>query len=148
MFRSPQVNLYSRDLPTAVAFYTRLGFTETFRYPSTGDAEHVELTLGDFHLGIATLETAVENHGLSPNVGGRGMELVLWTDDVDAAFARLTTDGARPLSAPHDWLADLRLAWIADPDANPIQLVEKRADDRRAPGTIVGEVSADPKRSM
>jgi catechol 2,3-dioxygenase-like lactoylglutathione lyase family enzyme len=127
MFRSPQVNLYSRDLPTAVAFYAKLGFAETFRYPAAGDAEHVELALDAFHLGIATLKTAVENHGLSPDVSGQGVELVLWTDDVDAAFERLTTEGARPLSAPHDWLANLRLAWIADPDDNPIQLAQTRS---------------------
>ncbi|MGH2444706.1 MAG: VOC family protein [Candidatus Limnocylindria bacterium] len=127
MFRSPQVNLDSRDLPTALAFYTKLGFTESFRYPATGDAEHVEVVLDDFSLGIATLETAVENHGLSPNVDGQGMELVVWTDDVDAAFERLTAEGAPALSAPHDWLTDLRIAWIADPDDNPIQLVQKRS---------------------
>jgi catechol 2,3-dioxygenase-like lactoylglutathione lyase family enzyme len=128
MFRSPQVNLYSRDLPAAIAFYTRLGFTETFRYPESGDAEHVELTLDGFQLGIATVATAVDNHGLSPNVDGHGVELVLWTDDVDAAFERLTAEGARPLSAPHDWLANLRLAWVADPDDNPIQLVQQRLE--------------------
>jgi catechol 2,3-dioxygenase-like lactoylglutathione lyase family enzyme len=125
MFRSPQVNLYSRDLPKALAFYTKIGFTESFRYPPNGDAEHVELQLDGFKLGIATLETAVDNHGLSPNVDGQGMELVLWTDDVDGAFRRLTEEGARPLSAPHDWLGNLRLAWIADPDDNPIQIVQK-----------------------
>ena len=125
MFRSPQVTLYSRDLPRALEFYAKLGFTEAFRYPSTGDAEHVELMLDGFNLGIATVETAIENHGLSPNVDGQGMELVLWTDDVDAAFHRLTGDGARVLSKPHDWLGNLRLAWIADPDDNPIQLVQK-----------------------
>jgi catechol 2,3-dioxygenase-like lactoylglutathione lyase family enzyme len=127
MFRSPQVNLYSRDLPNALAFYTKLGFAEVFRYPSTGDAEHVELLLDGFSLGIATVQTAIESHGLFPNVDGQGMELVLWTDDVDAAFERLTSDGARALSAPHDWLTNLRLAWIADPDDNPIQLVQKRS---------------------
>jgi hypothetical protein len=30
-FRAPQINLYSRDLPRATAFYKGLGFVETFR---------------------------------------------------------------------------------------------------------------------
>ncbi len=37
-------------------------------------------------------------------------------------YARLTAAGAPSLSAPYDWLADLRLAWVADPDGDPIQL--------------------------
>ncbi len=126
MFRTPQINLYSRDLPRALAFYTALGFVETFRHPQDGEPEHVELRLDGFILGIATVETAVADHGLAPNLEGRGMELVLWTDDTDAAAARLIGLGARALSAPHDWLGTLRVAWVADPDDNPIQLVQQR----------------------
>ncbi len=48
------------------------------------------------------------------------------TDDVDGAFALMTSRGARPLSEPHDFLAHLRSAWVADPDGNPIQLVTRR----------------------
>jgi catechol 2,3-dioxygenase-like lactoylglutathione lyase family enzyme len=56
------------------------------------------------------------------------MELVLWTDDTDAAFARLVAAGARALSEPHDWLdGSLRLAWVADPDNNPIELAQHRS---------------------
>jgi hypothetical protein len=51
---------------------------------------------------------------------------VVWTDDADRAFADLTAAGASPLSAPHDWLADLRVAWVADPDDNPVELVARR----------------------
>lgn len=126
MFRSPQVNLYSRDLPRALAFYTKLGFIEAFRFPKEGEPEHVEMRLDAFNLGIATVETATADHGLSPNVDGQGMELVLWTDDTDAAFAQLVTEGARVLSEPHDWLDNLRLAWVADPDDNPIQIAQMR----------------------
>jgi catechol 2,3-dioxygenase-like lactoylglutathione lyase family enzyme len=56
------------------------------------------------------------------------MEIALWTDDVDAAFADLVDAGARALSAPHDWLGGtLRVAWVADPDDNPVELVERRS---------------------
>ena len=45
MFRSPQINIYSRDLTEAQSFYASLGFKETFRTPSTGNPSHVELQL-------------------------------------------------------------------------------------------------------
>lgn len=125
-FRSPMINLYSKDLPRAVEFYQHLGFVETFRTPAQGDPAHVELTLDSFILGIATVE-ARETHGLRPQGEGRWIEVVLWTDDTDAAVTALTAKGASLLSPAHDFLdGRLRSAWIADPDGNPIQLVQRK----------------------
>jgi catechol 2,3-dioxygenase-like lactoylglutathione lyase family enzyme len=45
-FGAPLINLYSRDLPRAVAFYSELGFVETFRTPASGEPSHVQLKLG------------------------------------------------------------------------------------------------------
>ena len=127
-FRSPMINLYSRDLPRAVSFYCELGFVETFRTPASGEPVHVELRLDLFTLGIATLEAAREHHGLRPEEEGRGIEIVLWTDDTDSAVSALVAKGAPLLSPAHDFLdGKLRAAWIADPDGNPIQLVRRRA---------------------
>ena len=130
MFSTPQVNIYSEDVVRSVDFYRSLGFEETFRTPPEGTPIHVELELDGFTVGIAAVTSAVADHGLDLNLSkpGRGMELLLWTDDTDAAFARLTTAGARALSEPHDWLdGTLRLGWVADPDNNPIELAERRS---------------------
>ena len=125
MFRNPAINVYSHDVDRLVAFYADLGFRETFRTPKDGPPDHVELTLDGFTIGIATVEAAVRDHGLRPELGGRPVEIVLWTDDTDGAYDRLTAAGAPSLSPPHDWLSFLRLAWVADPDGNPIQLAQR-----------------------
>jgi catechol 2,3-dioxygenase-like lactoylglutathione lyase family enzyme len=126
-FRSPLINLYSRDLPRARAFYSQLGFVETFRAPASGEPTHIQLALDGFTLGIATVEAAREHHGLRPEGEGRRIEIVLWTDDTDAALHALVANGAPLLSSPHDFLeGKLRAAWIADPDGNPIQLVQRK----------------------
>ena len=125
-FRAPMINLYSRDLSRAAAFYSEIGFVEVFRTPASGEPVHIELTLDGFTLGIATLEAAKEHHGLRPGGEGRGIEIVLWTDDTDAASSALVAKGAPLLSPAHDFLdGALRAAWIADPDGNPIQLVQR-----------------------
>jgi predicted enzyme related to lactoylglutathione lyase len=125
-FRAPMINLYSRDLSRAAAFYSEIGFVEVFRTPASGEPVHIELTLDGFTLGIATLEAAKEHHGLRPGGEGRGIEIVLWTDDTDAALSALVAKGAPLLSPAHDFLdGALRAAWIADPDGNPIQLVQR-----------------------
>jgi catechol 2,3-dioxygenase-like lactoylglutathione lyase family enzyme len=85
-YSAPMINLYARDLARAVAFYTALGFVETFRTPASGEPAHVELRLDGFTLGIATIEAAREHHGLRPAGDGRWIEIVVWTDDTDAAL--------------------------------------------------------------
>jgi catechol 2,3-dioxygenase-like lactoylglutathione lyase family enzyme len=127
VFTAPMINLYSRDLPRALAFYSDLGFVETFRTPASGPPAHIELKLDGFTLGIATVEAAREHHGLSPDGEGRWIEIVVWTDDTDAAVSALVAKGAPLLSPAHDFLGgELRSAWIADPDGNPIQLVQRQ----------------------
>ena len=132
MFRSPLINIYSRDLAKAQFFYASLGFKETFRTPPTGNPIHVELrldgfTLDGFTLGIATIESAQQGHGLATGGEGRWIEVVLWTDDTDAAIERLAAAGAPVLSPTHDFLdGRLRAGWVADPDGNPIQIVQRK----------------------
>ena len=127
MFTNPAINIYTHDVRILVAFYEGLGFKEAFRFPSEGDPIHVELRLDHFTIGVASVDSAITHHGLKPKLDGRPIEIVLWTDDTDGDFARLTVEGAPGLSQPHDWLhGKLRIAWIADPDGNPIQLVQKR----------------------
>ena len=126
--RTPLINLYSCNLPRAAAFYSELGFVETFRTPVTGEPSHIQLKLDGFTLGIATVEAARAHHGLRPDGEGRWIEIVFWTDDTDAAVNALVGKGAPLLSPAHDFLEGrLRAAWVADPDGNPIQLVQRKS---------------------
>ncbi|MFG2099519.1 VOC family protein [Micromonospora echinaurantiaca] len=124
MFRTPQVILFSEDVPRAAAFYSRLGFTETFRVPTEGEPIHVDLVLDGYKIGIASVASTRNDHGLDPVPEGQRAAVILWTDDTAAAYAELTASGAPALAAPHTWLDRLLIAWTADPDGNPIQLVQ------------------------
>jgi catechol 2,3-dioxygenase-like lactoylglutathione lyase family enzyme len=126
MFRTPAITIYSHDVMRLVRFYARLGFQERFRTPDEGTPVHVEVTLDGFTIGFASIDAVIADHGLRPDLGGRPVELVLWSDDTDRDYARLTADGAPSRSPPHDFLANLRAAWVADPDGNPLQLVQHR----------------------
>ncbi len=37
----------------------------------------------------------------------------------------LLADGVPALGAPRPWLGRLRIAWVADPDGSPVQLVQE-----------------------
>jgi lactoylglutathione lyase len=130
MFRNPQINTYVQDVEATVRFYTeQLGFIETFRTPSVGPPDHVEVQLEGLILGFASIEAARRDHGLDVEAGPKRAEVALWTDDVDAAFDRLVATGATVLSPPHEFDVNvsgrLRVAWIADPDGGAVQLVMK-----------------------
>jgi catechol 2,3-dioxygenase-like lactoylglutathione lyase family enzyme len=127
IFRAPQVILFSADLPRAVAFYNRLGFTETFRVPTDSEPIHVDLVLDGYKIGIASVNSTREDHGLNPIAHGQRAAVILWTDDTTAAYADLVASGAPALASPHVWLGRLLIAWTADPDGNPIQIVQSLA---------------------
>ena len=126
-FSSPMVNVYTRDLPAALAFYGgMLGFTETFRAPSPDDPDHVELRLDGVTIALSTAEAAERVHGVAAAPGSHGFQLVLWTDDVDASYDALVAAGVPGLSPPRDSGNDNRNAVVTDPDGNLVELVSKR----------------------
>ncbi|MDX3094979.1 VOC family protein [Streptomyces sp. ME01-24h] len=126
-FRTPQVILFSDDLQRAVAFYRRLGFDETFRVPTEGEPIHVDLALDGYKIGIASAASTRDDHGLDPIADGQRAAVILWTDDTAAAYEALVAGGAPALASPHPWLGRLLIAWTADPDGNPIQIVQPSA---------------------
>ncbi len=125
MIRDFEVTLYSQNLQTTRRFYQGFGFAETFRYPKTGEPHHIELTQNNFKLGIVNIEKASADHGFATN-RGHTAELVFWNDDTNGLFKKPIGEGASVISEPHDWLENLRVAWVGDPGGNPIQLVQKR----------------------
>lgn len=128
MFRAPLVNFYVQDVEACMRFYIEhFGFVETFRTPTTGTPDHVELRLDGFTLGLASIEAARRDHGLPAEPGGPPRaEVALWTDDVDRVYAELMAKGVPSISPPHDFLAGrLRAAWVADPDGNPVHMVQQ-----------------------
>lgn len=102
-FHDPSVNFFVRDVVRAVQFYTDLlGFTETFRTPKDDAPVHVEMRLGQFTLAVTSVDAALADHGLVVHAGQPSAELVVWTDDTDAAYAAITEKGATSLISPHD----------------------------------------------
>lgn len=66
MFRTPQVILFSEDVLRAAEFYAGLGFTETFRVPVEGEPIHIDLVLDGYKIGVASVASTRDDHGLDP----------------------------------------------------------------------------------
>lgn len=124
MFQNPQVILFSEDVQRVAEFYVHLGFSETFRVPQEGKPIHVDLVLDGYKIGIASGDSTRDDHGLRPVTTGQRTAVILWTTDTRSAYARLTNEGVPGLEPPHTWLDRLLIAWVEDPDGNPIQIVQ------------------------
>ena len=126
MFTAALVNLYTRDIEAGLHFYRDLlGFAETFRVPAEGPLEHVELQLNGFKVGLGTVEAARRVHGVQAVPGSPAMVLVVWTDDVDRAYAELVAAGVPVLQPPHHTGNNNRNALLRDPDGNLVEIVTK-----------------------
>jgi lactoylglutathione lyase len=125
VFTSAFPILYSRDLPRSIHFYRDLlGMSETFRFPAAGDPAFVTLTLGSASIGIGTYDQVdgLEARNLRPPVEGRGFEMCIYSDDVDAAIDHLRAAGVRVLVDPVDKHWGERLAYVEDPDGNAVMI--------------------------
>jgi lactoylglutathione lyase len=122
-----QVNLYAEDLEAAISFYGALGFDESYRYPAEGTPQHVEVRNGGLTIGVSSVDAARAEHGFAASQEGASVEIVLWCDDTDAAYAQALAAGAAALREPHDFRnGRLHVARVIDPLGNPLVLVQKR----------------------
>jgi catechol 2,3-dioxygenase-like lactoylglutathione lyase family enzyme len=127
MFSDFQVNMIVEDVEPCVAFYKDIGFEETYRTPAEGAAEHVEVRTLGLTLGISSATAARKAHGLDTSRAGNAVQVCLWCDDVDAAFARMLHAGAHAVREPQDFQdGRLRNGWVRDPANNLVEVVQQR----------------------
>ena len=127
-FTNPAINYYVENVEVAAQFYIEhFGFVETFRIPDQGAPIHVEITLGSFVLGIEPQEVSQTMQRLPfESAKFPHGELALRTENVDQAYAMLMEKGVVSIRAPHNLLPTLRVAWIMDPDGNPVRIVTRK----------------------
>src|SRR5260370_13511099 len=98
MVETPFVHRYTRDIEAGLRFYRDLlGFKETFRTPTKGTPEHVELALRGVGLGLGTVEAAKGVHGVDASRGTPAIALVIRIDDVHKADHQLNSAGTHVL---------------------------------------------------
>jgi len=118
--------IYCRSVPESLEFYPRLGFEETFRLPPEGQPGYVSLRRGESELGLVSAEWPRDQLGISMGTEPR-FEMFIYVDDVDATACELAGAVIEP---PQDMPRGERVAYVRDPDGNPVALAAPTA--RRA----------------
>jgi lactoylglutathione lyase len=113
--------VYADDVERSARFYARLGFEEHFRLPPEGEAGYVGLRRGASEVAVVTVQSPRELIGVEVGSQPR-FELFVYVDDVDARVEELRRDGVGVLREPEDMFWGERVAYVADPDGNPVAL--------------------------
>lgn len=109
------------DIERALGFYRDLlGGTVTYEFRGPDGAPvYVGLDVGTSSLGIGTPGPAGD--------GPRPVSLWVYTDDCDAAIARLRAAGVTVTEEPADQPWGERVARVLDPDGNEVLVGQRRA---------------------
>jgi PhnB protein len=108
--------LMVRDAAKALAFYREaFAATELMRFEGPpGRIAHAEVKIGDSHVMLAD-ENPDEGFVGPQTLGGAGMSLMLYVDDVDATFARALAAGATSRRPVADQFYGDRVGTLTDP---------------------------------
>ena len=112
--------VYVSDVLRAEAFYVQLGFRRAYQHPPEGEPGFVNLRLGDAELGLVHERSLADLLGRTRGDGPR-FEVFVYVPDVDEAVERLRAS-VTVLREAEDMPWGERLAYVADPDGNPVAL--------------------------
>jgi lactoylglutathione lyase len=113
--------IFAHSVVATSAFYEALGFDRHFQLPAEGEPGYVGLRRDGHELAIVSRDWPSQQYALSVGEGVR-FELFVYVDDVDANVARLRADGSTVLSEPAAMPWGERVAYVTDPDGNPVAL--------------------------
>jgi lactoylglutathione lyase len=113
--------IYSAHVERCAAFYAALGFERRFQLPPEGPADYVTLARGAAELGIVAAEWPAQQLGIAIGSDPR-FELFVYVDELDAEVQRVRAGGGPVLREPAEMPWGERLAYVADPDGNPVAL--------------------------
>lgn len=100
----------------AIDFYKRvLGAQELMRMPSPdGKIGHAEITIGDSHIMLAD-EYPEMGHRSPQTIGGTGVSLMVYLEDVDKIFKQALAEGAKEVQPVKDQFYGDRSGTFQDP---------------------------------
>jgi lactoylglutathione lyase len=109
--------IYARDVAVVASFYERLGFERIYAF---GDG-YVSLQRGESSLGVTTVESPKMLAGVDAGTEPR-FEMFVYVSDVDATVDELRAHGTAVLAEPKDMPWGERVAYVTDPEGNPVAL--------------------------
>lgn len=113
--------IYATDVQRLVQFYEELGFGVTFRLPEQGEAGYVAMCRDESEL--AVVDAAWPEEQLGVTVGNEPrFEMFVYVEDLEHTLDGLRAIGTPVIKEPELMPWGERLAYVADPEGNPVSL--------------------------
>jgi lactoylglutathione lyase len=113
--------IFARRVSVTADFYERLGFQRHFQLPARGEPGYVGLRREGAEVAVVAADWPREQYGATVADGVR-FEMFVYVADVDAAVDELRQRQGTILREPADMPWGERVAYVADPDGNPVAL--------------------------
>jgi lactoylglutathione lyase len=115
--------IYAARVSECAAFYEALGFARHFQLPPDGEPGYIGLRRENAELAVVSTDWPRQQYDLEPGERPR-FEMFIYVDDVDGTVATLRPRGIRLLREPIDMPWGERVAYVADPEGNPVALAQ------------------------
>ena len=115
--------VYAEHVATTAAFYESLGFARHFQFPAEGDPGYIGLRRGDAEVAVVASEWPRQQYGEAVAAGAR-FELFVYFEGLDGMLDSLRAAGVTVLREPGDMPWGERVAFVSDPNGNPVALAE------------------------
>jgi lactoylglutathione lyase len=115
--------IYAARVSECADFYEAMGFTRHFQLPPDGEPGYVGLRRGTAELAVVSTDWPRQQYDLEPGERPR-FEMFVYVDDVDGTVETLRQRGIRVLREPADMPWGERVAYVVDPEGNPVALAQ------------------------
>ncbi|MBA2575320.1 MAG: VOC family protein [Euzebyaceae bacterium] len=121
--------IFAGQVTATAEFYERLGFQRQYQLPPDGDPGYVGLRRGAAELAVVAADWPQQQYGAAVAAGVR-FKIFIYVGDVDSAVEELRQRRGTILRDAMDMPWGERVAYVADPDGNPVALAVPANSDR------------------
>lgn len=111
--------IFAERVRATAEFYERLGFVPQRRQPPEGEPTYIALRRGEAELAVVSSAWPEAQYGRAAGPGPR-FEMFVLVDDLDTTLKELADAAVPLLRAPADMPWGERIAYVTDPDGNPV----------------------------
>jgi lactoylglutathione lyase len=115
--------VFASNVSATAGFYERLGFERHVQLPPEGEPGYVGLRRGGYELAVVADEWPQQQYGASVAPGVR-FEMFVYVVAVDDLVEELRGVATPILAGPADMPWGERVAYVGDPDGNPVALAQ------------------------
>jgi lactoylglutathione lyase len=113
--------IFAERVSATAEFYERLGFTRLRQDPPEGEPTYISLRRGTAELAVVDTAWPETQYGTPAGQGPR-FEMFVLVDDLDTTLKDLADASVPLLRAAVEMPWGERIAYVADPDGNPVAL--------------------------